>query len=286
MTVAPAPASSPVALAEMPRVTPAWLSRREPADAAARAADLVALLRPYLADGPRLVIHDLGCGTGSMGRWLAPRLPGPQHWVLHDRDPDLLPRAAAAMPGVAADGAPVTVEIRSGDATRLTARDLAGVALVTTSALLDLLTVAEVDRIAAACHGAGCPALLTLSVVGRVELTPVDPLDADITAAFNAHQRRTVAGRHLLGPDAVGAAVDAFAARGRATVVRPSPWRLGPGSTDLLSEWLAGWLDAAGEQRPELTGPTTDYAGRRWIQACAGELTAAVHHEDVLAFSE
>ena len=38
----------------------------------------------------RCVIHDLGCGTGSMGRWLAPRLPGPQHWVLHDRDADLL----------------------------------------------------------------------------------------------------------------------------------------------------------------------------------------------------
>jgi hypothetical protein len=28
----------------------------------------------------RWVIHDLGCGTGAMGRWLAPVLPGPQHW--------------------------------------------------------------------------------------------------------------------------------------------------------------------------------------------------------------
>ena len=43
------------------------------------------------------MIHDLGSGTGSMSRWLAPRLPGPQHWVLHDRDADLLARAAAGM---------------------------------------------------------------------------------------------------------------------------------------------------------------------------------------------
>ena len=60
----------------------------------------------------RPVIHDLGCGTGSMGRWLAPRLPGPQHWVLHDRDADLLAVAADEPPGVAADGAAVTVETR------------------------------------------------------------------------------------------------------------------------------------------------------------------------------
>ena len=47
----------------------------------------------------RSVIHDLGCGTGSMGRWLAPLLPGPQHWVVHDRDADLLEVAAADLPG-------------------------------------------------------------------------------------------------------------------------------------------------------------------------------------------
>ena len=55
------------------------------------------------------MVHDLGCGTGAMGRWLAPLLPGPQHWVLHDRDADLLALAAADAPGPAADGAAVTV---------------------------------------------------------------------------------------------------------------------------------------------------------------------------------
>ena len=64
------------------------------------------------------MIHDLGGGSGAMGRWLAPRLPGPQHWVVHDRDEDLLELAVA---DPAADGAAVTVEARRSDITRLDA---------------------------------------------------------------------------------------------------------------------------------------------------------------------
>jgi hypothetical protein len=72
----------------------------------------------------------------------------------------------------------VTVEVRQRDITRLGAGDLAGADLITCSALLDMLTAAEVERVAAACAGVGCPTLLTLSVVGRVGLDPADPLDA------------------------------------------------------------------------------------------------------------
>src|SRR6266498_707096 len=188
---------------ETARVFAAWLALREPADAAARAADLVEPVRRHLAGRPRAVIHDLGSGTGSMGRWLAARLPGPQHWIMYDRDPHLLDRATAGMTGTAADGAPVTVETRQRDITRLTATDLDGAALITASALLDMLTTDEVERVVAACAGARCPTLLTISVIGRVELTPPDPLDAEVAEAFNAHQRRTTGARSLLGPDAV-----------------------------------------------------------------------------------
>jgi hypothetical protein len=260
----------------MPRVSASWLATREAADADARSAALVAELT--LRDP---VIHDLGCGTGSMGRWLAPRLPGPQHWVLHDRDPDLLALAAAAMPARSADGAPVTVETRQSDIARLTRDDLADASLVTASAVLDLLTAAEVDAVAAAC--AGRPALLTLSVTGRVDLTPADPLDAELAAAFNEHQRRAVGGKRLLGPDAVDAVVAAFGRLGVVTVVRHSPWRLCAHEPDLTAQWLDGWLSAACEQRPALTGPATRYARRRHAQLTSGRLGVTVHHEDVLA---
>jgi len=267
-------------LDEMPRVSADWLALRESADAAARAADLVAVIQGRLAHP---VIHDLGCGTGSMGRWLAPQLPGPQHWILYDRDPELLERAAEAMSDTAADGAPVTVSTRSYDVARLTADDLRGAGLVTASALFDLLTAEETESIVTACVDAGCPALLTLSVSGRVELTPGDPLDATVAAAFDAHQRRAVAGRRLLGPDATQSIVEAFARRGVRAVVRSSPWRLGGHNAELTLEWFHGWLAAAGEQCPELAGPLAAYADRRRAELADGRLRVVVGHDDILA---
>ncbi|MEU8033638.1 class I SAM-dependent methyltransferase [Streptomyces sp. NPDC049099] len=268
---------------EPPRYAPEWLRLREGADAAARAEELLDALRLRLANPPgrtgALTVHDLGCGTGSMGRWLAPRLDGSQHWVLHDRDPYLLHFAAVGSPRSAADGSGVTVETRRGDVARLTPDALAGASLVTASALLDVLTREEVVTLADACAGAGCPALLTLSVAGRVELTPADPLDAEIAEAFNAHQRRA----GLLGPDAVTAACEAFAERGAAVRVHPSPWRLGPEESALTEQWLRGWVGAAVEQRPELRDRAERYLRDRLAACAAGELRVVVQHSDLLA---
>ncbi|MFF7449022.1 MULTISPECIES: trans-aconitate methyltransferase [unclassified Streptomyces] len=269
---------------EQPRYAPEWLELREPADAGARSLDLLDPLRIRLANLPGkagVVIHDLGCGTGSMGRWLAPRLDGPQHWVLHDRDPYLLHFAAVASPRVAADGSRVTVETRRGDVARLTADALSGASLVTASALLDVLTREEIDTLAAACTGAGCPALLTLSVAGRVELTPADPLDEEIVEAFNAHQRRS----GMLGPDAVTAACEAFSERGATVRLNSSPWRLGPAESALTAQWLRGWVGAAVEERPELRERADRYLRERLEACAAGELDVVVHHTDLLALS-
>ncbi|MEW2167255.1 class I SAM-dependent methyltransferase [Streptomyces sp. NPDC007084] len=268
---------------EVPRYAPQWLRLREPADADARAADLLGPLRARLAERPEpgagLVIHDLGCGTGSMGRWLAPRLDGAQHWVLHDRDPYLLHFATVGAPDEAADGSPVAVTTQRGDIGRLTADALAGASLVTASALLDVLTGEEIDRLAAACAGAGVPALLTLSVVGRVELDPAEPFDAEIGEAFNAHQRRG----DRLGPEAVTAACEAFGRHGATVRAHPSPWRLGPDRAELTAQWLRGWVGAAVEQRPDLAVRAEPYLRAR-LEACsAGELSVTVHHSDVLA---
>ncbi|AWN25747.1 MULTISPECIES: class I SAM-dependent methyltransferase [unclassified Streptomyces] len=278
---------------DRPRFAPRWLELRERADAAARAPELLHPLRAWLAErtapaGPPgsphgLVIRDLGCGIGSMGRWLAVRLPGPQQWILHDLDPALLELAGARMPVTADDGTPVAATTARGDLAALTADDFAGTSLVTASALLDLLTRDEVEDLAEACVGAGTPALLALSVAGRVELSPSDPFDAEITDAFNDHQRRTDQGRALLGPDAVAAAVAAFERRGATVLVQSSPWRLGCAESALTAEWLRGWVGAAHAQRPELAPEAVAYLRRRLEECAAGELTVAVHHTDLLA---
>ncbi|HET6855866.1 MAG TPA: class I SAM-dependent methyltransferase [Streptomyces sp.] len=265
-------------MTDVPRFASAWLDLREAADAAARADEPLRHLLPRLDQDP-LVIHDMGCGTGSMTRWLAPRLPGRQKWVLHDRDPDLLALAAERAPRTTPGGSGVEVTTACGDLASLTAGDLAGATLVTASALLDVLTAEAVHGLVRTCVDAGVPALLTLSVAGRVELTPADPLDPVIADAFNRHQRRGA----LLGPDAVSVAAEAFVREGATVSTFESPWRLGPDERALTAQWLRGWVDAACQQSPGLGTDAAPYLRRRLAACAAGELRVVVHHNDLLA---
>jgi hypothetical protein len=269
-------------IVERTRVSAEWLDLREPADAAARARDLVDHLRRHLPATGCLVIHDLAGGTGSMGRWLAPLLPGPQRWVLHDLNAELLQVAAADLPGPAADGASVVVETRRSDVTQLRPDDLADATLITASALLDLLTRDELAGLVDLCARAECPVLLSLSVVGRIDLAPADPLDSRVAAAFDAHQRRMTADGRLLGPDGVAAAVDGFRRLGAKVLVRPTPWRLGATEADLAAKWFTGWIGAACEQSVDLASDSGSYARRRLGEARAGELAITVGHDDLL----
>jgi hypothetical protein len=111
-----------------------------------------------------------------------------------------------------------------------------------------------------------------------VTLTPEEPLDALVGAAFNAHQRR--GGK--LGPDAVSVAVDELRGTGTEVLVRPSPWRLDAARADLAAEWFNGWVAAACEQEPALAAEASPYRDRRLVQIAAGELEVIVEHADLL----
>ena len=267
------------------RVSPSWLAVREPADAAARAGALVDEIRHSLPADRPLVIYDLGCGTGATMRWLAPQLPGPQHWIGYDLDAHLLATFNAAPAQVAADGSPVTTETRCRDVTQLKAGDLADATLITCSALLDLLSADELDRLVRSCASARCPVLITLTVTGAVRLSPRHPLDELVAAAFNSHQRRTTGGRRLLGPDAADTARRMFTELGCDVVGHASPWRLGPARRQLTYAWFAGWLAAACEQDSHLATATRSYARVRLAGASAGRLQALVQHRDLLVRS-
>jgi hypothetical protein len=116
--------------------------------------------------------------------------------------------------------------------------------------------------------------LFALTVAGQVEFARPDPLDDTFAEAFNAHQRREVDGRKLLGPDAVEVAAQAF--EDFDVQLRPSPWRLGPADVALAAEWLRGWVSAACEFEPDLPGQP--YLERRLT-----DLQVVVHHTDLLA---
>jgi len=261
---------------------PDWLELRAAADDAARSRELADGLAALVPPG-HVTVHDLGAGTGAMTRWLAARLPGSQRWVLHDGDAGILSHLDLRS---VVDGAGRTIatEVRVERLADLPPDAFVGAAAVTASALLDVITSAEAARVVAACVAAETPALFSLSVTGAVRLDPPDELDRLIGAAFDGHQRREVAGRRLLGPDAASLVVARFAAAGWNVRTARTPWRLGPESADLLLAWLDGWIAAAVEQRPGLAPAAREYRRSRRSQAAADGLRAVVSHEDLLAW--
>lgn len=269
----------------MIRVSPSWLALREPADHEARTAADGLLPLVEAALGPRRPVRivDVGTGTGSNLRWLAPRLPSPQDWVLVDCDADLLVRAADRSRGLT-DGAgrPVRVRTRQADLRHPGALPAANGGLVTASALLDVLARASVESLVSAVVRARATVLFSLTVAGSAALEPTDPLDADIGAAFAAHQRRRDGEGRLCGAEATVTAADALRRAGYAVHVAETPWRLGPANGRLLAVWLHGWLAAAIEQEPGLAPAVSRWRSRRAAEHAAGVLRARVDHQDVL----
>ena len=258
-----------------------WLTLREDADARSRSQALAA--RAAQGMRPPLVIHDLGSGTGSMMHWLAPLLPAPQTWVLHDWNPELLGHASERA-AADATGTQVAVTTSVKDVAHLHDGDLAGASLITMSALLDVLTREEIEAVVRACVTAGAPVLFTLSVTGRVSLDPVDPGDRVFESAFNDHQRRVADGRRLLGPDAAATAIGLFASAGWSVEVAETPWRLDAADRPLVDEWLDGWVGAAVEERPALAEWADEYQRTRTTQLADGTLSVIVDHRDLLAW--
>ncbi|WP_345545049.1 SAM-dependent methyltransferase [Microbacterium jejuense] len=259
-----------------------WLALRAAADGASRSQVLAAALAELLPAAP-VELHDLGAGTGAMTRWLAPQLPGPQRWVLHDGDAAIFEHLD--LRSVVDDaGRPVLVDTTVEHLGLLPVGAFRGAAGVTASALLDVLTRDEAARIVDACVEARAPALFSLSVTGQVTLDPPHPDDAAFGAAFNDHQRREADGRRMLGPEAVPVLGLRFAEAGWHVHREATPWRLGAADAELLVSWLEGWVGAAVEQRPELDGIADTYVRWRRSQAAEGTLHVEVGHEDVLAW--
>ncbi len=269
--------------------SPDWLALREAADHRSRVGALVDRLRAEWRARGWTRIVDLGSGTGSNLRYLAPRLPGPQQWTLVDHDADLLARAEAA--GTAAEVRRVHGDLAVAGLPAVGQADL-----VTCSALLDLVTKDWLDCLAGACRAAGCGAYLALTYDGVMQWSaagrggdgpgePGDPDDAAIRDAVNAHQRRDRGPATALGPDAAAAAEALLRAVGYRTWRLPSPWRLGPGDRALALALIDGWETAALDLSPPAARARRirAWAGRRRQTAAAGRFELTVGHQDLLA---
>jgi hypothetical protein len=296
-----------------------WLAAREPHDAAARAVELVGLLRtPELMTRPGAetrdagarAIVDLGAGSGANLRWLSPRLGGAQTWLLVDHDPALLAAAETAIhdwalrtgadahaespargPGggqwlddVVVTGADFVCRVQRtrADLADLERIELPARALVTSSALLDLVSADWLRTLVRRCHAAAADVYFSLTYDGRTVCTPADEADAEVLELFNRHQGGDKGFGPALGPTAGLRAVDSFVARGYRVASRTSDWRIGPDAASFQRELLAGWLGAAIEIAPERRATIEEWHRRRLAHVDAGASTLVVGHMDVI----
>jgi SAM-dependent methyltransferase len=254
-----------------------WLTLREPADHAARSEPLVDRLRDWCRNRESLRIVDLGAGTGSNLRYLAPRLPVAQHWTLVDHDPELL-----ALASVPAGVPPTTLRSVCADLGEW-ALAAAAPELVTASALLDLVSGQWLDRLVRECVHHRAAALLVLSYDGNVTWTTPDPDDAFVHAAVNDHQARDKGLGAALGPLASAVAAERFRAAGYRVWAEPSPWQMDAGALALAEQLIAGWVEAAAEQLPEAAVRIRNWGTRRLHDLRTGRTNLRVGHRDLLA---
>lgn len=266
----------------------AWLAERRAADTAARepaahlldrlaqlfAADPSAEPSPGPASGPKPPVHvyDLGAGTGANRAYLEPRLGFATEWTILDHDPVLLRHrshgeARRILAGIAGVQSLVTTDAHSRR-------------LVSCSALLDVVTYDDLERLAQTLVRTSTPALLSLSVTGDVRFTPAEPADLPIASAFNAHQGRD--GR--AGPDAAEWLTARLRHLGSAVEVVATPWRLSATRDHLMMKSYVIERASVATEFDGGLGPVADrWCEHRLRDLDARRLTIQVDHVDLLA---
>jgi hypothetical protein len=254
-----------------------WLALREMADTAARSTALLSDVVAALPTRRPLRIVDLGTGTGSNVRYLAPRLPQPQDWLVVDREQALLDELAWRVS--------VALTTRASNLGALTTDLFAGRDLVTASALLDLVSVSWLDALAGECRRAGAAALFALTYNGESHCTPEEPGDAFVRDLMNRHQRQNDKGfGRAAGPDATDAAERAFRSAGYTVRRVQTPWVLEPATAALQRPLVEGWAEAAREMAPDEHGTIDAWLHKRLQHIAEQRSRIIVGHEDLAAW--
>jgi len=255
-----------------------WLKVREPYDLRARNRTVLDAVFDLIADRPSVVIVDLACGTGSTVRALGPRIKARQHWRLVDNDLSHLPRVpSSSPPGINVTAVPIDLS-RDLEAVFDNATDL-----ITTSALLDLVSQDWLNRLAVEAAARRLPVYAALSYDGRVELAPAELLDRHIVDAVNRHQRTDKGFGPALGPSAAKTAIAAFERVGYAVTHGLADWDFGPADRAIQTEVQSGWAAAAREIGDPTQPEIVDWLKRRRELIASGRSSLRVGHVDLLA---
>jgi SAM-dependent methyltransferase len=256
-----------------------WLILREPYDMAARNPVVLKAAIDAFAQKPVLRILDLGCGSGSTLRTIAPRLNAKQDWRLVDYDAALLARAnesaAALNIKASATRADLNREIES---VLVEPADL-----VTMSALLDLVSDEWLERFVNCVADRGLHVYAALSYDGLIEMSPWHALDESIIEAVNLHQRSGKSFGPALGPSAGAAAMEKLMRRGFFVHQGPADWKASEWDVAFQIEIVRGWVGAARETGAMSTQDIEDWLAFRQQHISAGCASLRVGHADFFA---
>jgi hypothetical protein len=255
----------------MSEFTADWLALREPVDVASRSMRLTRAVAAVLPRYRAIDILDLGAGTGANVRYLAGKLPLPQRWLLIDRDERLLGRAPRTWPSQCLDL----------DRAVLDASLFSGRALVTASALLDLVSEEWLQTLVARCREAGAAVLFALTYDGRMDFAPAEPEDEAICELVNRHQRTDKGLGPAAGPTAVACASRLFEAAGYHVEREASDWELTPESHELQRQLIDGWAAAAAAMAPDRSDAVDAWHARRIQHVKEGHSQLIVGHKDL-----
>lgn len=258
-----------------------WLRLREPFDTRSRSEELARALCSQLPLRP-LQAMDLGTGTATNIRYLAPRLGGEQFWSTVDNDPVLIRQQPSLLQGPGFDCRLSGQQLDL--AADLGALPFADCQLVTASALLDLVSAFWLQSLAERCAAVRATVLFALSYDGRIECSPRDPDDEWLCDLVNQHQRGDKGFGPALGPQATHHARTVFAALGFETRTADSDWVIEPQEHALQRELIDGWITAATEIAPDGEARIAAWGLRRRTHLSAGTSRIRVGHQDFMAW--
>ena len=251
-----------------------------------------------LPEQPTLL--ELGAGSGSLFRWLAPIIGRSQRWLWLDDDADLL-ELGMRITAHWADRLGYDVQ-RSEDATELTLHTprgtwtietrgydlddpplmlpLEAADAVTCSAVLDLFSE---DWLAGLLHAIGqCPFYAAINVTGRDWVSPRRPDDALVGRGYLLDQIGNAGLPDPLGPDVPGVAQEVCEEIGLQYASARSDWIIRPRHRAMLRHMIGFMTNAARQALPQHRRRIDLWERRRRQEITAGRLAMRVGHVDVL----
>jgi hypothetical protein len=154
--------------------------------------------------------------------------------------------------------------------------------LITASALLDLVSSEWLDRLMAELSRRRLPLYAALTYDGRTIAEPVEPLDAQVLASFNVHQRTDKGFGPALGPAAAAALFRHLDDRGYESVQGRSDWVLDTNDRTIQEALFLSWSTVAEESLP--ASDVQLWLARRRAHLAQGRSKLRVGHVDCFAY--